>query len=394
MYTKVGGRLLIDHTEFCASLASLHQIAWCRLNDEDVQFTVMPEKGSQVWSILKLDTVFDSYVVQSASPKNAINLEIPIQALQRALKSALGATSVQLRLTKKDNVPMLSLTIISNTFSSGNGVVSSNTATRGTDEFGDFDFDNMDDVAFGGSTATEAGHERETIITQDVPVKVLSMQSVGHLHEPASPPSDVNIYLPNLAQVKTISERFTKLALATQKSSSSSASPRLDLSANMHGSFKISIKTDALSISSRWTGLAHPELDPGQFENGEDAVRTDPSTKKREAGGPDGENPAGWTTVRIDAKDWSRVLSVGRMNSRVIATFIPDHGLVLYVYLPVEDDASEESCLTVSSRLLISGQSNAKTKRSTTSAPSALDQRRSIASLAAQTGVESVLGEV
>ena len=289
--------------------------------------------------------MFDSYVVQSASPKNTINLEVPIQALQRALKSALGATSAQLRLTKKDNVPLLSLTIVTNSFSSGNGVVSHPT-TRGTDEYGDFDFaDELDDVGFGGTSG--GPRERETIITQDVPVKVLPMQSVDHLHMPVTPPSDVNIYLPNLAQIKSISERFTKLAMATQKSSSSSYTPRLELSANMHGSFKISLKTDALSISSRWTGLAHPELDPDTFDHGEDGLMNDPSTRKKELGGPDGEDPAGWTAVRIDAKDWARVLSVGRLNSRVIATFIPDHGMVLYVYLRGEDE-NEESCLTVS----------------------------------------------
>ena len=290
--------------------------------------------------------MFDTYIIQSASPKNTINLEVPIQALQRALRSALGATSVQLRLTKKDNVPMLSLTIVTNSFSSGNGVVSSNAPIRNTDEFGDFDFD--DDMNSGSFGGTGGLRERETIITQDVPVKVLPLQRVQHLHEPNAPNSDVNIYLPSLAQVKTVSERFTKLALATQKGVSSSYSPRLELSANMHGSFKISIKTDALSISSRWTGLTHPELDASMFENGSQGVRDDPSTKKKELGGPDGEDSAGWTAVRIDAKDWSRVLSVGRLNSRVIAAFIPDHGLVLYVYLPVEDEGGEESVLTVS----------------------------------------------
>jgi HUS1 checkpoint protein len=304
---------------------------------------VLPEKGSQVWATLKLETVFDTYVIQSASEKNTINLEVPIQALQRALKSAIGATSAQLRLTKKDNVPMLSLTIVSNTFSSGNAVVS-NSALRGTDEYGDFDFDDFTDDAFGGSG--DGLRDRETIITQDVPVKVLPMQSVAHLHLPVTPPSDVNIFLPSLAQIKSVSERFTKLALATQKTGSTSASPRLELSANMHGSLKISLKTDTLSISSRWTGLKHPELDPETFENGEEGLRNDPSTRKKELGGRDGEDPAGWTAVRIDAKDWSRVLSVGRLNSRVIATFIPDHGMVLYVY--IRDDESDESCLTVS----------------------------------------------
>ncbi|RMZ86359.1 hypothetical protein DV736_g6415, partial [Chaetothyriales sp. CBS 134916] len=329
--------------KFCASLASLHQIAWCRLNDDDVRFTVLPERGSQAWCVLKLDTVFDTYIIQSAAPKNTINLEVPIQALQRALRSALRATSVQLRLTKKDNVPMLSLTIVTNTTNSGNSVVSSNPDALGADELGGFDFDNdLRAPSFGSDVAG-----RETIITQDVPVKVLPMQSVSHLHEPSCPSSDVNIFLPHLAQVKALSERFTKLALSTQKGPAAAASsPRLELSANMHGSFQIAVKTDALSIASRWTGLSHPELDASMFPNGSQGVRDDPSSRKKELGGPDGQDPAGWTAVRIDAKDWSRVLSVGRLNSRVIATFIPDHGLVLYVYLPAEDEGSEESVLT------------------------------------------------
>ena len=117
-----------DIAEFCASLASLGQTAWCRLNDEEVQFTIIPDKGSQVWSALRPDMIFETYILQSASLKNTINLEVPIQALSRALRSALGSTSTQIRLTKKDNVPMLSLTIVTNTFSSGNNVVSATTA--------------------------------------------------------------------------------------------------------------------------------------------------------------------------------------------------------------------------------------------------------------------------
>ncbi|RMD42539.1 hypothetical protein DV735_g2607, partial [Chaetothyriales sp. CBS 134920] len=323
--------------KFCASLASLHQIAWCRLNDDDVRFTVLPERGSQAWCVLRLDTVFDTYSIQSAAPKNTINLEVPIQALQQALRSAVRATSVQLRLTKKGNVPMLSLTIVTNSISSGNGgVVAPNHSLSAPDDLAAFD---LPAPSFGSDIDITG---RETIITQDVPVKVLPLHTVSHLHEPSCPSSDVNIYLPHLAQVKALSERFTKLALATQKN----VSPRLELSANMHGSFQIALKTDALSISSRWTGLAHPELDASMFPNGSLGVRDDPSTKKKELGGPDGEDPAGWTAVRIDAKDWSKVLSVGRLNSRVIATFIPDHGLVLYVYLPTEDEGSEESALT------------------------------------------------
>jgi HUS1 checkpoint protein len=296
-------------------LASLGQIAWCRLTDEEVRFTVIPEKGSQVWSVLRIETIFETYTIQSASEQNAINLEVPIQALTRALKSAVGATSAQLRLTKKDNVPMLSLTIVNNTFSSSNSavVIPTTSGPAESDEFGDFDF--HADFEEGGALGGGGGlsQERETVITQDVPVKVLPMQAVEGLHEPRTPEPDVNIYLPSLQQVKSISERFTRLALATKTASTSSSAPRLELSANMHGSLKIAIRTDALSISSVWTGLVNPELDPANVEGGSQGIRDHPSTKMKALGEDH------WAAVRVDAKDFARVLSVGRLGARVIA---------------------------------------------------------------------------
>lgn len=244
---------------------------------------------------------------------------------------------------------MLSLTIVTNSFSSGNNVVTAPTRDNGNPD--DFDFDQDHDLSSSSAAPGGGRHgarERETIITQDIPVKVLSMEVVERIHQPRTQEPDVNIYLPPLAQIKTVSERFTRLAMATSKASSSS-NPRLELSANMHGSLKISVKTDALNITSRWTGLSNPELDPTQFQDGEEGVRNHPSTRMKELGGPTGEDEAGWSKVRIDAKDWSRVLSVGRVSARVIACFINDGGLVLYVYLPNDENGSEdESCLTVS----------------------------------------------
>jgi HUS1 checkpoint protein len=331
--------------EFCASLASLGPIAWCRLNDEDVQFTIMPDKGSQVWSVLRPEMIFESLILQSASAKNTINLEVPIQALSRALKSAIGSTSTQIRLTKKDNVPMLSLTITTSTFSSSNNVVAPTmTRQRDADEF---DFEETPDPSYN---ASQYGRARETIITQDIPVKVLPLEVVERLHQPRTPEPGVNIFLPPLSQVKTISERFTKLALATSKLPAS-ASPRLELSANMHGSFKISVKTDTLNITSKWTNLKHPDLalEPGELED-------HPTTRMKELGGPNGENEAGWARVRIDAKDWSRVLSVGRVCTSVIACFIDEGALVLYVYLPADEGGEEgDPCLTVSCRFSFDG---------------------------------------
>ena len=262
--------------------------------------------------------VFESYIIQSNEPGNVINFEVPIAALHRALKSAIGASSAQLRLTKKDNVPILSLTIVTNTFISGNSVSALGTTTSTiSDEYGTFEF--PPDESFDFDTSVGPSRERETTITQDVPVKVLLKHMVEDLQEPRCPEPDVHIVLPNLLQVKSISERFTRLSLSTKASSSTNVVPKLELSANMHGAFKISIRTDALSISSMWTGLVNPELDPSHVPEGSQGIREHPSTRMRMLGGENGNPEEGWARVRIDGKDWGKVLSVGRLGGRVIA---------------------------------------------------------------------------
>ena len=82
----------------------------------------------------------------------------------------------------------------------------------------------------------------------------------------------------------------------------------------MHGELRLGIKTDALKCESKWTGLSNPELDPGHVDGGEEGVREHPSTRMKER-----EGEEGWAVVRIDGRDWGRVLSVGRLGGRVIA---------------------------------------------------------------------------
>jgi HUS1 checkpoint protein len=237
-----------------------------------------------------------------------INLEVPLNALTRALKSALNATSAQIRLTKKDNIPLLALTIVTTSSSDSHGAFP--TAGSNND-------DGFDTGAFGSGF----GQSRETIITQEVPVRVLSPDVVAGLHEPQCREPDVHIILPPLMQLKTISERFTKLALVGAKSgtgATASQRTRLELSANMHGCLKMSIKTDAMSISSVWTDLSNPELDP-ETAGGEIGIAEHPSTRMKQLGSADGRSSEGWATVRIDGRDWGKVMSVGRLGGRVIA---------------------------------------------------------------------------
>ena len=216
------------------------------------------------------------------------------------------------------------------------------------------------------------GRDRETIVTQDIPIRVLTADSVEGIHEPRVREPDAHIILPSLIQLKAISDRFTKLAIATSTGSASRSVsstvnvPKLELAANMHGSLRLSISTDSLNISSVWTGLNNPQLDPKQVEDGEYGLENHPSTKLRAAG------PDAWSTVRVDGRDWGKVLSVGRLGGRVIACFADQHALILYVYLSNYDDDGDESVLTVSSIMVIRWRK--LILDSTTSPPSAYDE--------------------
>ena len=82
----------------------------------------------------------------------------------------------------------------------------------------------------------------------------------------------------------------------------------------MHGELRLGIRTEGLRIESRWKGLSNPELDVGHMDGGEEGIRVHPSTRMREVWGEEG-----WAVVRVEGRDWGRVLGVGRLGGRVIA---------------------------------------------------------------------------
>lgn len=263
------------------------------------------------------ESIFDEYMIQSATDNNTINIQAPLAPLYRAIRSALTASSVSIRLTKKDNVPFLSLTILTSTVTSLRPFHATDNIPLPSEsgEQDSFDVPNQPDII---------PRDRETTITQSIPVIVLSAASVANIHEPTCREPDVHIILPPLLQLKSISERFTKLALPASKSRSGGAATnsnvsefsqsRLMLSANPYGVLKVGVETSMLKIESRWDGLTNPELDPKQVEGGEEGVREHASTKMREK-----EGEQAWATVRVEGRDWGRVLGVGRLGGRVIA---------------------------------------------------------------------------
>jgi HUS1 checkpoint protein len=214
-------------------------------------------------------------------------------------------------------VPLLALTIVTTSSINPRAAINTTGTSNEEDAFGN--------VYEGGSGVESAfGRERETIVTQEVPVRVLSADSVSGLHEPRCREPDVHIILPPLGQIKGISDRFTRLASVGAKAgggitAANAPRTRLEMAANMHGCLKLSIRTDAMNISSVWTGLGNPDLDPNQVQGGEEGIANHPSTRMKELGSADGRSEEGWATVRIDGRDWGKVMSVGRLGGRVIA---------------------------------------------------------------------------
>ncbi|MCJ1353524.1 MAG: hypothetical protein MMC33_003510 [Icmadophila ericetorum] len=363
MRFKASVRNINTFIKLTSSLNSLGKLAWVRLDDDQVRFTVIPEQGTQVWAVLPVDAIFEEYTIQSATENNAINLEVPLVPLVRALRSAQVGHRVSLRMTKKENVPLLSLTI----------VTSAPISTTVRQVAGPTQDGNQSDLPRfrpgpppTDPFATQAGEDdsadqpRDMTITQDIPIRVLSSKSVSGIHEPLCPEPQVHIQFPSLLHLKLISERFTKLALSPTESTYGSTStqqkptnvlPKLEVSATMHGDLKLSIRTPNLNLSSHWRGLHNPELDPEVVEGGEEGMAAHPSTRMRDIWGEEG-----WATVRVEGRDWGRVLGVGRLGGRVIACFCHEHALILYVYIGSDDPDGAESVLTVmsfSARILL-----------------------------------------
>ena len=292
-----------------------------------------------------MDVIFDEVAISSKEPDNTINLELPLAPLQRALKSALNSVSAHVKLSKRaaDGVPVLAMTIATLTNPAG-GAVQPKTATTTTYGAG-ADVDDEEDDDMGGypveNLETSLRREREKIITHEIPVRVLYPESVETIMQPKTRDPDVNITFPHLLQLKALCDRFTRLASSSSSSSSSRGGAKLELSANMFGSLRLSVRTDGGSVSSEWTDLVTPELNPEQMSV---PVEEHPPARFREAG------PDRWASVRVDGKDLSHVLSVGRLEGRVIGSFIDDHALILYCYISHFDEATvaEESVMTVS----------------------------------------------
>ncbi|KAL8659192.1 MAG: hypothetical protein Q9202_007233 [Teloschistes flavicans] len=310
-------------SQLTGSLLLLSKVVWIRLDNDQVRFTIIPEKGSQVWAVLSIDSIFEDYIIESATANNIINLQVSLAHLNRALRSAITASSASLRLTKKNDIPILSLTILTTTLATPFARNPVTSVENGRNENRRLPSEVPEGADYIAPAPAASAFDRETTITQSIPVTVLNPVTVANIHEPTCREPDVHIMLPSLLQLKSVSERFVRLASPGSTSTkannasfsySDSSASRLTLSASPFGEFKIGVTTSALKIESKWSDLVNPALDPSQVEGGEEGVRTHASTKMMER-----SRDEAWASVRVEGRDWGRVLGVGRLGGRVVA---------------------------------------------------------------------------
>lgn len=262
-------------TKLTSSLLPLSNQAWLRLTPDTALF-IVHDTTTSVWAHLTVPTLFTDYRISSAN-NNIINLELPLPALHRALRSCAAAVDAVLRLTKRaaDNAPILCLSI---TTSAPGGV----------------------------------GH---VLVTQEIPVRVLSAASADVYKEPRAPDADVNIFLPSLAGMKGVAERFLKVVQAE------GGEGRILLAANGRGEFRMRVEVlGVVKVESVWRELQNPVLEGA--EEGSTAATADGS----------------WKEVRVDGKEWCRVLRVSALARRAVACITSGSSLVLYVFLTEEGD--------------------------------------------------------
>ncbi|GBE90087.1 Checkpoint protein [Sparassis crispa] len=249
------------------------------------------EGGIQVWSQIKVPSLFTDYRIQS-NAQNEITLTLSSEALLSALRSASpsgsqGASSssfasdaeVVMKLAKKNDQAVL------------------NFEMAGTTRMG-----------------------RRVRVAHDVRIEVLRPQDVGKLREPMCPEPEVHILLPPLAKLRTVVERLRPLAADV-----------VAVRANASGCLQVSASTESARVDVSWSGLTNPIMirdgnsqDPQASQNGND---------------PDARDPTQKYGVLVSLRSFTKFLNSHVVSTTTIACICQNHAMILYVYIGEVADA-------------------------------------------------------
>ncbi|KAF8517677.1 checkpoint protein Hus1/Mec3 [Hysterangium stoloniferum] len=168
--------------------------------------------GIQVWSIIKVSTLFKDYRIQSNS-NDEITIKIGSEPLIQALKSASTSPEVVVKLAKKNDHAVLSFEII-----------------------------------------VQTRQNKKASVTQDVNIEVMRPADVESLKEPMCPEPDVHIFLPPLSKLRAVTDHLRQL------------SDIMGVSANGNGHLRLFIETDAVKVDTEWSDCKNPPIERGEDE--------------------------------------------------------------------------------------------------------------------------------
>ncbi|KAI0352210.1 cell cycle checkpoint [Trametes cingulata] len=245
------------------------------------------EGGIQVWSQIKVSSLFTDYRIQSNS-NNEITISVVSEALLAALRSAAGPSSGQgsagslaadtqviMKLAKKGDKSVLSFEIT--------GVTSM------------------------GRTIT---------IVQHVVIEVMRHADVERLKEPMCPEPDVHILLPSLAKLRTVVERLRPLA-----------ADGVTFRANHAGELQLAVNTDNARVEVGWGGLTNPTM------------AKDPASQGSDADDAEAKDPREMHGVLVSHKCLLKFLTSHVVSTTTVACICENHCVILYVYIGNVADA-------------------------------------------------------
>ncbi|EIW83682.1 cell cycle checkpoint [Coniophora puteana RWD-64-598 SS2] len=246
------------------------------------------EGGIQVWSVVKVDSIFASYRIQS-NANNQITMILATDALLQALRS-------------------------SSTSAATSSVAAAVLPTYDSDEVVMKLAKKHDQAVLAFEMLGISRTGRKIRVAHDVRVDVMRPSDVDRLREPLCPEPDVHILLPNLQKLRTIVERIRPL------------SDIIAIRANNSGKLQVSIDTDTVKLETQWTGCANPPM--ARDELTQDAE--DPAHE---------HDPDELFSVHVSIRSFLKFLNSHVVSTTTIACVCQNHCAILYVYIGEVADA-------------------------------------------------------
>jgi len=193
------------------TMARISKVCVLRLTSDKVYF-ILTDSGAStggpaVWCEMDQENFFNEYNIEGVSPEqNEIFLELVPERLSKTLASLRGgsARGLKIKLTKKNDTPCLTFEVDLPSLASG------------------------------------------TTCIHDIPVQVLPRRVWKDYSEPAMPPFDVSICLPDLKKLKHLTERYKNVGQS------------VTISVTKRGSLSFKVEGDEGVFSTHYPNLRVP----------------------------------------------------------------------------------------------------------------------------------------